>query len=122
MITGGTKFYVVGCYVAPTDGDTGGHVHAALADCPKGWTPLVLGDFNADLCNPATRRADALANVINENNLVDLAHHFEQRQTKQRVGKRWTWRQRRQGRWFYSQPDYFLEREQDQRLFWQVGF
>jgi hypothetical protein len=36
--------------------------------------------------------------------------------------RRWTWRQKRTGRWHHSQPDYIMAREGDIWYFWKVAF
>ena len=41
---------------------------------------------------------------------------------RQGLGARWSWRQRRGGVWYQSQPDYFLARERDVALFRNVAF
>ena len=41
---------------------------------------------------------------------------------RQGLGARWTWRQRRGGRWYHSQPDYCLARAQDIGQFRNVAF
>ena len=122
LATGRTRYYVVGCYIAPTDTETAEHVRAALRDCPHGCIPVLLGDLNVCLRTPVDPRADAIANMTDEAGFTDLSQHFTQRLRRRRNGKRWSWRQRRLGRWISSQPDYILAREGDKRHFGGVGF
>ncbi len=68
----------MGCYIAPTDKETAAHVRAAWAKCPKGYGPLLLGDLNASLWEPANPQADGIADAMDEANLVDLTQHFDQ--------------------------------------------
>ncbi len=77
LVTKITRFYVVGFYIAPTDKVTCHHVHAELADCPKGVRPLLLGDFNSNLLHPIDKWADDIADVIYKNEFTDLARHFD---------------------------------------------
>ncbi len=46
VITGSQCFYVVGCYIPPTNLSTLSQVEQALNECPKGHTPLLIGDLN----------------------------------------------------------------------------
>ena len=121
--TGGERYFIVGCYIAPTDDATVEHVRTALGECPEGCKPLLLGDLNACLRDPVDSRADAIADMVDEADLVDLSRHFVQpRRRRGRVGKRWSWRRRCLGRWISSQPDYFMARAGDKRHFRWVGF
>ena len=76
---GNVRFFVVGCYIAPTDEETVAHVRAAWVEYPKGYQPLLLGNLNASLREPVNPRADSIADAMDEANLVDLAQHFKQR-------------------------------------------
>jgi hypothetical protein len=122
VATGRTRYYIVGCYIAPTDTETAEHVQVALRDCPHGCIPVLLGDLNVCLRTPVDPRADAIADMTDEAGFTDLSRHFTQRLRRRRNGKRWSWRQRRLGRWISSQPDYILAREGDKRHFGGVGF
>jgi len=51
--------------------------------------------------------------------LTDMTRHYLQRRRRRTRG-RWTWRQRRQGSWISSQPDYVLAREEDRGRFRRV--
>ncbi len=78
---------------------------------------MLLGDLNINLRDPVNPRADAIADMVDEAGLTDLAWHFMQRGRTRRRRKRWSWRQRRLGRWISSQPDYILTQHGDKRLF-----
>merc|ERR1712127_793408 len=69
-------------------------------------------------------REDAIADMADENNLTELTRHYKQRGGVRggRGGKRWSWRQRRRGRWVASQPDYILAEQGDKKLFRQAAF
>ena len=82
-----------------------------------------MGDLNIDFEHPRDTREEDIADLLDEINLVDSSRKFLLRRCKlQSAKKRWTWRQRRMGRWHHSQPDYILAREGDIRHFRKVAF
>ena len=118
--TGNARYYVIGCYIAPSDTSTVADVRAAWGRCPKGCIPLLLGDLNADLSCPRDGREEDIAELVDEIDLVDASSQFRQR-CRGRYSGRWTWSQRRLGRRIESQPDYLLTRERCRRRFRRVG-
>ena len=46
VATGGRRWYIIGCYLAPDDARTIERVVTALGDQPRGTALLVAGDFN----------------------------------------------------------------------------
>jgi hypothetical protein len=96
---------------------------AARNTCPDGCAPMVMGDLNTSFEHPRDEREEAIANLLDEINLVDLSHKFWMRRCwMQSARRRWTWWQKRMGRWHHSQPDYILAREGDIRYFQKVAF
>ena len=87
LVTGGDRYFVVGCYIAPTDTETVNHVRAAWNACPEGCIPLLLGDLNASLWDPVSPRDDAIADMTDEANIVDLSRHFLQRRCRRQGGE-----------------------------------
>jgi hypothetical protein len=84
---------------------------------------LLLGDLNIDFRNPRTEQEEIITDFLDEINVVDTSRKFIQRKgRRQGPGARWTWRQRRGGRWYHSQPDCIMAREVDTKAFWSVGF
>ena len=64
------------------------------------------------MCKPRDACEEDIADLLDEINLVDSSRKFPLRRCKlQSAKKRWTWRQRRTGRWHHAQPDYILARE-----------
>jgi len=120
--TGTDRYYAVGCYIPPTDRATFAHVQGALQQCPAGCQLLLLGDLNVDLESP--RRGDEREGEIVEGldaaGLTDVSCHFTQRRKRIARG-RWTWRQRRLGRWVSSRPDYFMASDEVRGKFRRVG-
>jgi hypothetical protein len=68
-----------------------------------------MGDLNFNFEHPHDAREENIADLIDEINLVDTSRKFAlQRCRMQSAKKRWTWRQKRMGRWYHTQPDYIL--------------
>ena len=69
LITGGAKFYVVGCYIPPSDLVALDHVRDAWRQCPKGFTPLLLGDLNINLESPRDERDEVIAEQCDDSHV-----------------------------------------------------
>jgi hypothetical protein len=109
LILGAMRWYIVGCYIPPTNLTTLTHVNEAWRACPKGCHPILLRDLNVDLAAPRNERDDTIANQVDAMALTDMSNHFCQRRGR-RSRRRWTWRMRRGRRWVSSQCDYVLGR------------
>ncbi len=109
LILGATRWYIVGCYIPPTDLTTLMHVDEAWRACPKGCHPILLGDLNVNLDAPCNERDDTIADQVDAVALTDMSNHFCQQRGRRSRG-RWTWRMRRGRRWVSSQCDYVLGR------------
>ena len=120
LVSGATRYYIVGCYIPPNNLTTLTHIKQAWMACPKGCLPIVLGDLNVNLAAPRDERDETIAEQVDAMNLVDMSSRFCQRRGKNSHG-RWTWRMRRGGRWVSSQCDYFLGRATDLGRFWRVS-
>jgi hypothetical protein len=120
IVMGSQHFYVVGCYILPTDLNTLPQVKQALNECLKGHTPLLIGDLNVKLHAPRDERDKQIAEVVEDIcGLTDLSKHFRQQSCGHTRG-RWTWRMRRGRRWVTSQCGYFLGRATDRRKFCSI--
>ena len=64
----------------------------ALWDRPEGSMPLVIGNLNANLDTPRSRREEVLSQSMEEHGLGCVLRHF-QVQRRRNVRGRWTWRQ-----------------------------
>ena len=96
----------MGAYIPPADTTGVDDLRTAWAARPTNCKPLLMGDFNIDFRTPRTEREEIIADFLDEINVVDTSRMFLQRKGKrQGPGARWTWRQRRGGRWYHSQPD-----------------
>ncbi len=117
VVMGSQCFYVVGCYIPPTNLSTLPQVKQALNECPKGHTLLLIGDLNVNLCTPRDGRDKSIAEVVEDVcGLTNLSKHFLQ-QSRHYTQGRWTWRMRRGRRWVTSQCDYFLRWATNHRKF-----
>jgi len=82
-----------------------------------------MGDLNINVEHPRDEREAALADLLDEINLVDTSRKFNLRQCSfQKARRRWTWRQKGSGRWIFSQPDYIMAREDRIARLRKVGF
>ena len=54
VATGGRRWYIIGCYLAPDDARTIERVVTALGDQLRGTALLVAGDFNTDVGDTAS--------------------------------------------------------------------
>jgi hypothetical protein len=79
VVTGSQRFYVVRCYIPPTNLSTLPKIKQALNEKPKGHTPLLIGDLNVNLCAPRDGRDERIAEVVEDVcGLTDLSKHFLQ--------------------------------------------
>ena len=107
LLTGRSGFYVVGCYIPPSDLLTLQQIESAWDQCPNKFIPVLMGDLNVDLEDLSSERDIQVAEWCDAQDITCISRHFRQRRRRRSRG-RWTWRQRRLGRWVSSHPDYFL--------------
>ncbi len=123
LVIGYERFYVMGIHILPNDTMGVDVLREAWNACPDGCAPIVMGDLNISFEHPHDKQVEAIANLLDEINLVDLSCKFCLRRCwLQPSRRRWTWWQKRTGRWHHSQPDYIMTREGDIRYFWKVEF
>jgi hypothetical protein len=120
LMMGSIQFYIVGCYIPPSNLETLACIDKAWRKCHKGAHPILVGDLNINLRAPRTAREEMIAEQVDAMDLVNMSRHFCQCSGK-RLWGRWTWRMRREGRWISSQCDYFLGRETDRWRFRRVS-
>jgi hypothetical protein len=104
LVLGATRWYIIGCYIPPTNLTTLSHVNEAWRACPKGCLPILLGDLNVNLAAPCNKCDDTIAEQVDAMALIDMSNHFCQRRGRRSRG-RWTWRMRRRRWWASSQCD-----------------
>jgi hypothetical protein len=54
VMMGAVRFYIVGCYIPPSDLETLTYIDKAWSACPTGVHPILAGDLNINLCAPRT--------------------------------------------------------------------
>jgi hypothetical protein len=98
-------------------------LRAAWEACPDDCMPLVLEDLNINFSDPRDKRDEVIRDLIDDADLVNASRRYTPcHPRRQSTRARWTWRQKREGKMHYSQPDYIMVREQDRRRFRNVGF
>ena len=119
LATGGRRWYIVGCYLAPEDTSRIESVVSALKERPRGSELLVAVDFNTNLEDPeGYRRGEDIAAALATDGLEDMSAHFlPQRSPWCRDGR--TWSMIREGREVRSRTEYILGT--DCRLFGNVS-
>jgi hypothetical protein len=76
---GSTQFYVVGCYIPPSNLETLAYINKAWCKCPKGAHPILVGNLNFNLHVPRTKREETIAKQVDAMDLVNMSRHFCQR-------------------------------------------
>jgi hypothetical protein len=109
LVPGTTRWYIVGCYISPTNLTTLMHIKQAWLACPKGCLPILLGDLNVNLASPHNKHDSTIAKQVEAMALIDMSNHFCQ-QCGRRSRGRWACRMRRGSHWVFSQCDYVLGR------------
>ena len=123
LVTGEERYFVMGAYIPPTDTTGVDDLRTAWAARPTNCKLLLIGNLNINFRNPRMEWEEIIADFLDKINAVDMSRRFIQRKgRRQGPGAQWTWRQRRGGRWYHSQPDYIMAREVDTKAFRSVGF
>jgi hypothetical protein len=76
LITGGVRFFVVGAYIPPADTTGVDDLRAAWATCPSMCKPLLIGDLNIDFGSLQTSREEAIADLLDNINLVNMSQKY----------------------------------------------
>ncbi len=50
LMMGDTRFYVIGCYIPPSDLETLTHINKAWCACPMGAHTILVGYLNINHC------------------------------------------------------------------------
>ena len=104
IVSGNSRYGIVGAYVLPTDTTTLIHIAAAL-DRFSHQKVILVGDLNLNLDSIESDQDVEIANVLADSGLLDMHHHFKLRRNFNRQS---TWHQKREGNIVQSRPDYFL--------------
>ncbi len=76
LVSGATRWYILGCYIPPTNLTTLMHINESWWACPKVCLPILLGDLNVNLAAPRNERDDTIANQVDAMALIDMSNHF----------------------------------------------
>ena len=76
LVLGATRWYIVGCYIPPTNLTTLMHVKQVWLACPKSCLPILLGDLNVNLAAPCNERNNTIAKQVDIMALIDMTSHF----------------------------------------------
>jgi hypothetical protein len=117
---GAIQFFVVGCYIPPSDLKTLTDVDKAWCPCPVGAHPILVGNLNFNFHAICIECVETIAKQVDVMDLVDMSRHFCQHSGKWLRG-RWTWQIRREGRWISLQCNYFFGWETDRQRFRRVS-
>ena len=82
LMMGAHWFYVVGCYIPPSDLDALACIHQAWCKCPKGAHPILVGDLNLNLHALRMEQEETIAEQVNAMDLVDMSRHYRQHSGK----------------------------------------
>ncbi len=67
---------MIGAYIPPADTMGVDGLRAAWATCPSTCKPLLLGDLNIDFGSPQTGREEAIVDLLDKINLVDMPRKY----------------------------------------------
>ncbi len=73
---GAIQFYIVGCYIPPSDLETLTDIERAWQVCPTGAHPLLVGNLNFNFCAPRTEREETIAEQVDAMDLVNMSRLF----------------------------------------------
>jgi hypothetical protein len=76
LMMGTCQFYVVGCYIPPSDLTTLMCIDKAWSECPRGAHPILVGNLNINLHAPCTEREETIAEQVEIMGLVNMSRHF----------------------------------------------
>ena len=95
ITTGSDGYYVVGCYIPPSDvtGTTLASIDQAMSQMPKGCTRLIVSNLNVDLEYSQDDRDEGIANSMDGLDVMCFTRYFGQHCGRLIRGE-WTWRQR----------------------------
>jgi hypothetical protein len=76
LVSGAMRWYIMGCYIPPTNLTTLTHADEVWRACPKGCLPILLGDLNVNLTALRNERDDMIAKQVDAMALIDMSSHF----------------------------------------------
>ena len=77
IVSGNSRFGIIGAYIPPADTTTSMHITTALARFPKTRKAILVGDLNLGLGSIETERDMEIANILATSGLLDMHRHFK---------------------------------------------
>ena len=105
IVSGNSRYGIVGVYVPPNDTTTSIHITAVLGRFSGQRNIILVGDLNLNLDSIETDQDMEIANVLADSGLLDMHHHFKLRCNFKRQD---TWHKKRKENVVRSRPNYFL--------------
>ena len=77
IVSGNSRYGIVGAYIPPTDTTTSIHIAAALGRFSRRRKVILVGDLNLNLNSIESARDMEIAKVLADAGLLDMHHHFK---------------------------------------------
>jgi hypothetical protein len=87
LMMGAVHFYVVGCYIPPSDLEMLTHIKQAWQACPTGMHPLLVSNLNFNFFAPCMECKEMIAEQVDAMDLIDMSRHFHQCSGKRLQGR-----------------------------------
>jgi hypothetical protein len=88
LVTGYERFYVMVIYTPPNNTTGVDALRAEWNAYPDSCTPIIMGDLNISSEHPCDKREEAIANLLDEINLVDSSRKFFLRRCQMQLARR----------------------------------
>ena len=85
LMMGSIRYFVVGCYIPPSDLEALACIDKAWCECPKGAHSILVGDLNLNLRAPYTEREETIAEQVDAMDLVNMSRHFRQSSLREKA-------------------------------------
>ena len=83
LVTWADRFYIVGCYIPPSDINALEDVAKAWQQCPKDCLSMLVGDLNIDLDTiPMDEKGIAIVEQVDAMYLICMTRQFGQRRRR----------------------------------------
>jgi hypothetical protein len=72
LMMGTAQFFVLGCYIPPSDLETLTYADKAWCACPMGGHPILIRDLNFNFCAPCREREERIAEQVDAMDLINI--------------------------------------------------
>jgi hypothetical protein len=76
LMFGNLRFYVIGCYIPPSNLKTLTDIDKAWRVCPTSAHPILVSNLKLNLCAPRTEHEETIAKQVDAMEFVDMFRHF----------------------------------------------